>query len=152
MRFDSRFTQINSNLFKYENYNTQGMKKDWVENIATEIVDSVFQVHRTLGPGLLEEVYEKCLAYELRLRGLKVNLQKPLPIVYGDVKLECGYRLDMVVEDAILLELKSVDRIVPIHMAQTITYLKLSGIELGFLINFNVKLIKNGITRVVNNF
>ena len=107
-------------------------------------------MHRTLGPGLLESTYEICLAHELSKAGLRVRRQVPVPVVYDGIKLEAGYQLDMIVEDRIILELKSVDSLPPIHEAQLITYLKLTGMKLGLLINFNVSLLKNGIKRKVN--
>jgi GxxExxY protein len=128
------------------------MIKSKVEKIASEIVDSIFTIHKSLGPGLLESAYQHCLAYELASRELNIQTERPLPLVYKEVKLDCGYRLDIVVENQILIEIKSVDGLAPIQMAQIITYLKLSEIKLGFLVNFNVPLIKDGIRRVVNNY
>lgn len=115
------------------------------------IVNCAFKVHKELGPGLLESTYEECLKYELIKAGLKVEQQKALPVVYKDVKLECGYRIDLLVQDKVIIENKSVEALNDIHLAQILTYLKLSDCRLGFLINFNVKLIKKGIKRVVNN-
>lgn len=115
------------------------------------VVDCALKVHRALGPGLLESAYEACLQHELTRAGLKVESQRPLPVIYNSVKLECGYRIDLLVEDKVVIEIKSVDNLNDVHMAQMITYLKLSGWRLGFLINFNVKMIKNGIRRVVNH-
>jgi len=103
-----------------------------------------------LGPGLLESAYEACLAYELGILGLKVETQKPLPLVYKSVKLDCGYKIDLLVEEKVIVEIKSADQIMPIHKAQVISYLKLSGCKVGLLINFNVKLLKNGIQRIIN--
>ncbi len=123
-----------------------------IESLATQIVDSCFHVHKELGPGLLESTYQHCLAFELRERGIKVECEKSIPVIYKDTKLDCGYRLDILVENKIILELKAVEEIHPIHKAQLITYLKLADIRLGFLINFNVPLIKNGINRFVNNY
>lgn len=120
------------------------------ENVGREIVDSAIKVHTELGAGLLESAYEACLAYELRSRGLNVETQKVLPIKYGNHFIENGYRLDLMVEREIIVELKAVESLLPIHRAQLITYLKLSNKPLGFLINFNVKLLKNGLHRVVN--
>lgn len=99
----------------------------------------------------LESAYEACLAFELAARGLKVETQKPLPVVYREVKLDCGYRLDLLVEDMIIVEVKAVDRLAPIHQAQLLSYLKLSGCKVGLLINFNVRMLKQGICRVVNS-
>ena len=122
-----------------------------INEISGIVVDAAIKVHSTLGPGLLESAYEACLAYELRKRGLKVETQVPLPIHYDDVHIEVGYRMDVVVENAVIVELKSVDAIAPIHKAQLLTYLKLSDHKVGLLINFNVELLKHGITRMVNN-
>ncbi len=128
------------------------MDKERMEYLGREIVDSCFHVHKNLGPGLLESAYQKCLEYELVSRGLKIVTEKPLALIYKNEQLECGYRIDLVVEDCILLELKSVENLAPVHQAQVITYLKLSEIKLGFLINFNVALFKNGIKRFVNGY
>lgn len=114
------------------------------------IIGGAIQVHRVLGPGLLESAYEACLAFELRKRGLGIEEQKPLPLVYDQVKLECGYRIDLLVERAVVVEVKSIDAVAPIHEAQVISYLKLSGCKLGLLINFNVLQLKQGIRRFVN--
>ena len=121
-----------------------------INEITQEVIAAAIEVHRNLGPGLLESGYEACLAYELRDRGLAVEQQKPLPIFYRDVAVEVGYRLDLLVEDAVVVELKSVEKLEPIHQAQLLSYLKLSGYKVGLLINFNVKLLKSGITRLVN--
>lgn len=122
------------------------------ENELSKIVfDCALKVHQTLGPGLLESAYEECLFYELKKRNLSVQKQKPLPLIYEDVKLEIGYRVDIIVEDKLILEIKSVEALNDIHFAQLLTYLKLTNCKLGMLINFNVLLIKNGIRRVVNN-
>jgi len=115
------------------------------------VVDSALKVHKELGPGLLESTYEACLLFELQNKGLKVVQQKALPVIYQDVKLDCGYRIDLMIEDKVIIEIKSVETLNEIHMAQIITYLRLSGCKLGFLINFNVVLIKQGIKRVVSN-
>ena len=115
------------------------------------IVDSALEVHKALGPGLLESTYETCLKHELNLRGLKTDSQSELPVIYKGLRMEKGYRLDLIVEDKVIVELKAVETLNNIHLAQVISYLKLSGLKLGYLINFNVKLIKDGIKRVVNN-
>ena len=109
-------------------------------------------MHRALGPGLLESAYEACLVFELIERGLEVKQQKPLPVVYRDVKLDCAYRLDLLVEEKVIVEIKTVDRLAPIHQAQMLSYLKLSGCKVGLLINFNVKMLKDGVRRIVNDF
>ena len=129
----------------------RAQRKDMHENdIAREIVDSSYKVHTSLGPGLLESVYEAAMAYELQKRGLLVNRQVPLPVIYGEVRLEEGFRADLVVGGKVMVELKSVDRIGDVHKKQLLTYLKLTGMKLGLLINFNEALIKDGITRIVN--
>lgn len=107
------------------------------------------EVHRLLGPGLLESAYEECLSRELELHNLKVERQKPIPLVYKDVKLECGYRIDLLVESKIVVELKSIEAFAPIHEAIILTYLRLSGCRLGLLINFNVTILKDGIKRYI---
>ena len=121
------------------------------ENELSRIVfDCALKVHQTLGPGLLESAYEECLFFELKKTGLKIEKQKPLPLIYEEIKLEIGYRLDIIVENKLILEIKSVDALNEIHFAQLLTYLKLTDCKLGLLLNFNVILIKNGIKRVVN--
>jgi GxxExxY protein len=114
------------------------------------ILDAAFRVHTALGPGLLESAYEACLAYELRKEGLEVLTQVPLPLVYREVRLDIGYRLDLVVEDLVVIEIKSIDSLAAIHQAQVISYLRLSGKKLGILINFNTLHLRDGIRRVVN--
>ena len=121
------------------------------ENEISKIIfDSALKIHKALGPGLLESSYEECLYYELKKEGLNVVKQKPLPLIYNEVKLEIGYRVDLFIENKVVVEVKSVEALGDIHLAQILTYLKLSGCKLGMLINFNVPLIKNGIKRVVN--
>ena len=120
--------------------------------LTEEIIGAAIEVHRALGPGLLESAYEECLCRELELRGIHFSRQSELPIEYKDVKLNCGYRLDILVEDVIVIEIKAVDALLPIHSAQLITYLKLGGWSVGLLINFNVALLRTGIKRIVNNF
>ncbi|GAB4023634.1 GxxExxY protein [Spirosoma koreense] len=115
------------------------------------IVDCALKVHRTLGPGLLESAYEECLAYELLNADLFVERQKQLPVIYESIKLDAGYRVDLIIEQKVIIELKAVESITDVHLAQLLTYLRLSGCRLGLLINFNVSLLKNGIRRVVNN-
>jgi GxxExxY protein len=119
--------------------------------IATIVVNACLEVHRELGPGLLESVYESCLAFELKKRGLDIMQQHPLPVIYKEVQMDLGFRLDLWVERKVIIELKAVETLNDIHMAQILTYLKLTNTKLGLLINFNVPLIKNGIKRVVNN-
>lgn len=121
-----------------------------VEDIAREIVDSAVKIHRALGPGLLESAYQRCLAYELQKRGLQVETEIYLPVIYDGQQIDASYRLDMLVEDVVIIENKAVEKLLPIHKAQILTYLKLRQLWLGFLINWNVRLIKHGINRVVN--
>ena len=122
------------------------------ENEISQIVfNSALKVHRALGPGLLESAYEECLFYELNLLDIKVERQKSLPLMYKEVKMDIGYRLDLIVNDKVIIEIKAVEALNEVHLAQLLTYLKLTDCKLGMLINFNVKLIKNGIKRVVNN-
>jgi len=118
--------------------------------ISKVVIDSAMRVHTTLGPGLLESAYEECLFYELNKSGLRVEKQKPLPLIYEEVKLECGYRVDLLIENKLIIEVKSVDALNDIHLAQILTYLKLSNCKLGLLLNFNVVHLKDGIKRVVN--
>ena len=122
------------------------------ENELSRIVfDCALKVHQSLGPGLLESAYEECLFYELKRIGLSVEKQKPLPLIYEEVKLDVGYRIDIIVENKLIIEIKSVEALNDVHFAQLLTYLKLTNCKLGLLINFNVSLIKNGVKRVVNN-
>jgi len=123
-----------------------------VKELTEKIIGAAIEVHRTVGPGLLESAYEECLAHEMKLRGLNYERQVPLPVAYKGVKLDCGYRLDFLVEKAVVLELKTVDTLQPIHEAQVLTYLKLGGWTVGLLVNFNVPVLKNGIKRVVLNY
>ena len=122
------------------------------EELGREIVDAAFAVHKELGPGLLESVYELCLADELISRGLGIRPQVPVPLNYKERKLESGFRLDILVENSIILELKAVEGLAPVHTAQVLTYLRLSNLSLGFLINFNEALIRDGIKRIVYNY
>ena len=122
-----------------------------IEEVARQIVDSAIKVHRALGPGLLESAYQHCLAYELRRRGLQVQCELLLPIVYEGQKIDAGYRIDMLVEEVVVIENKTVEKVLPIHQAQLLTYLKLRDCRLGFLLNWNVPLMKHGIKRMVNN-
>jgi len=123
-----------------------------LNKITEAIIASAIAVHKELGPGLLESAYEACLAYELAERKFKVERQKGLPVSYHGVQLDCGYRIDLLVEELVVVELKAVERLEPIHEAQLLSYLKLSGCKVGLLINFNVKLLKNGIRRFVHEF
>jgi GxxExxY protein len=119
------------------------------EEVARQVVDAGLKVHRALGPGLLESAYQECLAHELTIRGVSLRKQVALPIVYDGKLLDAGYRIDLLVEGAIIVEVKSVEALAPIHQAQLLTYLKLSGCRLGFLMNFNVSLFKHGLKRIV---
>jgi len=127
-------------------------EKDRLDSITRRIIGAAIEVHRRLGPGLLESAYEACLAYELRQLAFKIEQQKPLPFVYKDVKLDCGYRLDLVVEDSVIVEVKAIEQLAPIHDAQLMSYLRLSGKTVGLLINFHVRVLKNGLKRIVNDF
>jgi GxxExxY protein len=121
-----------------------------INQYTEQILKCAFKVHTELGPGLLESAYEECLFYELTQSGLKVEKQKVLPLIYYDVKLDAGYRLDLLVEDKVVVEIKAVDSLNEVHTAQVLTYLKLSKCKVGLLLNFNVKSLKNGIKRLIN--
>ncbi len=121
-----------------------------INKLSSRIIGSAIEVHKALGPGLLESAYEECMCHELSLRELSFERQKPLAVKYKGRKLDCGYRLDIVVENAIILELKSCEKIEPIHKAQLLTYLKLSGLNLGLILNFNTTVMRDGIVRIVN--
>ena len=118
--------------------------------ISKIIVDKCLKIHKALGPGLLESVYEEVLYHELTKNSLKCERQVGIPIIYEDIKMDLGFRADMIVEDTVIIELKSVEKVMPVHKKQLLTYLKIANLKLGLLINFNVDLIKNGITRIVN--
>jgi len=121
-----------------------------IENdLATEVIGASITVHKTLGPGLLESAYKECLFYELFKKGLYVEKEKPLPLIYEEIRMDCGYRLDIVVENKLIVEIKAVENLADIHLAQVLTYLKVSGCKLGLLINFNVLLLKDGVRRVI---
>jgi GxxExxY protein len=119
-------------------------------DFAKQIVDAAFHIHTTLGPGLLESVYHAVLAYELAQRGLRAVSQQPIPVVYGKIRIDIGFRADLIVEDQVIVEIKSVEVLAPVHKKQLLTYLRLADKRLGLLINFNAALIKDGITRIVN--
>ena len=119
--------------------------------ISRLIVDAAFQVHINLGPGLLESVYEEVMCFELEARGLRVIRQQGLPVIYKGIKMELGFRADLIVEDKVIIEIKSIETIAPVHQKQLLTYLKITNLKLGLLINFNENLIKDGIQRIVNN-
>ncbi len=123
-----------------------------LNSITEKVIGGCIEVHKNLGPGLLESTYEECVAYELAQSGLFVERQKELPVIYKKIKLDCGYRLDLLVEREIIIELKSVESLLPIHEAQVLTYLKLSGKQIGLLFNFNTRVLTKGMKRFVNNF
>lgn len=123
-----------------------------MKELTGRIIAAAMNVHTHLGPGLLESAYEACLEYELKKQGLKVERQKALPVIYDEVKLDCGYRIDLLVEDQVVLELKAVEKIAPIQEAQLLSYLKMSGCQIGLLINFNVLHLRDGIKRLVNHY
>ncbi len=126
--------------------------KESLDEISRRIIGAAIEVHRHLGPELLESAYESCLVFELKRHGLSIEEQKPLPVVYKAVKLDFGYRLDLVVEDEIVVEIKAVERLLPIHEAQLLSYLRLSNKRVGLLMNFHVAVLKNGLKRIVNEF
>lgn len=123
-----------------------------MDELTEQVIGACIRIHRALGPGLLESAYEECLCFELSRAGLQFARQVPLPVRYEQVALDCGYRMDLVVEDVLILELKTAEKLLPIHDAQLLTYLKLSGLTLGLLINFNVPVLRDGIRRIVNNY
>ena len=127
-------------------------EKDRLDQITRRIIGAAIEGHQLLGPGLLESAYQTCLAFELRQRGVKVEEQRPLPIVYKDVHLDCGYRMDLLVENEIVVEIKALEQFAPIHEAQLLSYLRLSGKRVGLLINFHVRVLKDGLKRIVNEF
>lgn len=120
-----------------------------INKITEKIIGCAIEVHKVLGPGLLESAYEECLSYELLQNGLKIERQKPVPVIYKYVKLECGYRIDILVEDSVIIELKSIEGITPVHEAQVLTYLKFTEKKIGLLINFNVLRLKDGLRRFI---
>ena len=121
-----------------------------IEQIGSEIVDSAIKVHRALGPGLLESAYQECLAYELRQRGLKVSCEVILPVIYEEIEIDAGYRIDMLIEDSVIVENKTVECILPVHRAQVLTYLRMKDCRLGYLLNWFVPKMVDGIRRYVN--
>jgi GxxExxY protein len=120
--------------------------------LTSKIIGLSIEVHRAIGPGLLESGYEECLCFELSQAGLRFDRQVPLPVVYKGVKLDCGYRMDIIVEDSFIVEIKAVERTIPVHEAQLLSYLKLANKRVGSLMNFHVPVLKNGLKRIVNNF
>src|SRR6266849_9251037 len=127
-------------------------ENDRFDEISHRIIGAAIEVHRNLGPGLLESAYQSCLAFELKQLGLKVEEQKFLPVLYKQVKLDCGYRLDLVVEDEIIVEVKAIEKLLPIHDAQLLSYLRLTRKKVGLLMNFHVPVLKDGLKRIVNDF
>ncbi|BBO72935.1 hypothetical protein DSCW_03520 [Desulfosarcina widdelii] len=123
-----------------------------LNQLSNKIVGAAIEVHKALGPGLLESTYEECLCHELKLHELRFDRQVSLPVKYKGQELDCGYRIDVIVEQSVILELKAVDTVLPIHKAQLLTYLKLANLQLGLLLNFNTSLMRDGIYRMVNNF
>ena len=117
------------------------------DRMTEQIIGCAIEVHRALGPGLLESAYEQCMAHELSLRGLRFGMQVPVPVLYKGLPLDCAYKVDLIIENDVVVELKSVDSIIPIHQAQLLTYLKLTGVRVGLLINFNVRRLVDGLTR-----
>lgn len=120
--------------------------------VTEQVIGAAMEVHRAIGPGLLESAYEACLVYELRERGFCVEEQKPLPVVYKGVQLDCGYRLDMVVNECVIVEIKAVEKLTTVHEAQLLSYLRLLNCRVGLLLNFHCTMLKNGIRRIVNDF
>jgi GxxExxY protein len=118
--------------------------------ISNKIIGSAIEIHQSLGPGLLESAYQECLFYKLKKAGFHVEKEKPMALIYEEVKLDCGYRIDLLIDGKVVIEIKSVEALNDVHFAQTLTYMKLGGFKLGLLINFNVSLLKNGIKRIVN--
>jgi GxxExxY protein len=125
---------------------------DYLNAITEQIIAAAIDVHRVIGPGLLESAYETCLAFELRERGLRVEQQKPVPVVYKQVKLDCGYRLDIVVNESVIVEVKAVEKLTTVHEAQLLSYLRLLNCRVGLLLNFHCTMLKQGIRRIVNDF
>jgi len=123
-----------------------------LDQISHGIIGAAIEVHRHLGPGMLESAYEACLVFEIKRLGMKVEEQKPLAVVYKEVKLDCGYRLDLVVEDEIIVEIKAIEKLLPIHDAQLLSYLRLTRKKVGLLMNFHVPVLKDGLKRIVNDF
>ena len=119
--------------------------------ISSIVIGLAIEIHKKIGPGLLENAYQECLFYKIKQRGLVVEKEKSMPLIFEDVKLDCGYRIDLLVENKFIIEIKSVESLTVNHLAQTLTYLKLGNYKLGLLINFNEALLKNGVRRVVNN-
>jgi GxxExxY protein len=131
---------------------TQGKSKEELDEITSSVIQAGIDVHRALGPGLLESAYQACLAFDLVERGLRVERERELPVVYRGNRVDCGFRIDLLVEDAVVVELKAVERLLPIHEAQLLSYLRLSGCCVGLLMNFNVRMLREGIRRLVHRY
>ncbi len=127
-------------------------ERERLDLLTEKVIGFAIDVHRALGPGLLESAYEECLCYELSQAGIGFTRQTPLAVVYKNVKLDCGYRIDVVASESVILEIKAVERLLPIHEAQLLSYLKMSGLRVGLLMNFHVPVLKNGLKRIVNNY
>lgn len=125
------------------------MEMSEIDALSNKIIGVALEAHRNLGPGLLESAYQQCLAYELSANNIEFVLEHPIPVKYKEINIDCAFRADLIIANSIILELKAVDRILPIHEAQLMTYLRITGIKLGLIINFNVKLLKNGIRRII---
>ena len=128
------------------------LERDQLDQVTRQIIGAAIEVHKAIGPGLLESAYQACLAFEVRQRGLKVEEQVPLPVLYKEVKLDCGYRLDLLVEDSVIVEIKAVEQLCPIHDAQLLSYLRMAHKHVGLLINFHNRVLKDGLKRIVNEF
>ena len=127
-------------------------ERETINHLTGEVIDAAMRVHTALGPGLLESAYEACLAHELRKRGFRVETQVALPVTYDSMRVDLGYRIDLLAEDQVVVELKAIETVLPVHKAQLLSYLRLSGRRVGLLINFHVERLKDGVTRIVNNF
>jgi GxxExxY protein len=130
----------------------KGAEAQRENEITNRVIGFAIEVHRSLGPGLLESTYEECLCYELAQHQMPFRRQLPLPVLYKGIQLECGYRMDLVLDDLVIIEVKAIERLLPIHEAQLLTYLKLAGKSVGLLINFNVPVLRTGLKRIVNHF
>jgi GxxExxY protein len=139
------------NLSKEINLQSNANTAIGINQIPEKIIGCAIEVHKYLGPGLLESTYEECLAYELSKSNIPFERQKPLPVIYKETKLDCGYRIDIFADQKVIVEIKAIDALLPIHEAQLLTYLKLSGCKVGLIINFNVKLLKQGLKRIICN-
>jgi GxxExxY protein len=150
-RLDDLYQKSSKDTLDSNMINSITGNSNFSENLLSKIIIGLaIDVHRTLGPGLLESAYKECLYYKLGKEGLSVEKERPMPLIYENVKLDCGYRIDLLINKKVLIEIKSVEQLNDIHIAQTLTYLKLGGYKLGLLINFNVLLLKDGIKRLIN--